>query len=314
MEVDGHSGHTWKTQGHGSPSRPKSRPDRQGGRRDGEECATLVGVAGPDLGGPETTAGLERILARSTGAGSIRAAFLRIAGPFPVAGPARWANDWHVRRCEPYPHLHEGLDIFAEAGTPVVAVADGRVSQSANDAIAGLSVEIVDGDGVQYFYAHLSRIAAGVSVGDPVETGDVLGYVGATGNAMGGPPHLHLEVQPGGVPVPPKPYVDRWLAISIRRAPSMIRSASRPAFPGPLVPREEPSVAVPSFRVLFDGWPTPARGRTWHPLIQPMAVAALGVGVLVVLGLSWRSGTRQRLAWRQLAHAVRMSTARSASR
>ena len=44
----------------------------------------------------------------------MRRAFLRLAGPFPLAGPAAWSNDWHAYRPCPYPHLHEGLDMFAQ--------------------------------------------------------------------------------------------------------------------------------------------------------------------------------------------------------
>jgi murein DD-endopeptidase MepM/ murein hydrolase activator NlpD len=290
-------------------SRRRSRPDRLGPPRQVDSCGGLVGVAGPDLGGPASTTDLEGILARSTGkVGSIGSAFLRVAGPFPVAGPARWTNDWHARRCEPYPHLHQGLDIFAEGGTPVVAARDGRISQRADHAIAGLSVEITGGDGVQYFYAHLSQIAEGVSVGDRVETGDVLGYIGATGNAFGGPPHLHLEIQPGGVPVPPKPYVDRWLAISERRARGMVRAAW--AVVGVTRPNEGVTPAVQGIPTLMGAWPTPALRPSWHPTIRLLTVSAVGAGIPLWVVLSWRAARRRRIAWRQLTQAVRISAGR----
>jgi hypothetical protein len=86
----------------------------------------------------------------------------------------------------------------------------------------GISVEITDSGGVQYFYAHLSAWAPGIQAGDRVQAGQVLGYVGNTGNAIYTPPHLHLEVQPGGVPVPPKPYVDRWVEIAERGAEEVV--------------------------------------------------------------------------------------------
>jgi murein DD-endopeptidase MepM/ murein hydrolase activator NlpD len=158
---------------------------------------------------------VHRIAARGLG---LRRAYLAVSGPFPVAGPANWSNDWHVRRCEPYPHLHEGIDIFAPHGTPVVAVADGRISQRGIGSISGLSVEITDAQGVQYFYAHLSAFRPDLVPGGTVQRGQVLGYIGTTGNAQGTSPHLHLEIQPGGVPLPPKPYVDRWLSSAEDRA------------------------------------------------------------------------------------------------
>ena len=143
---------------------------------------------------------------------------LSVVGSFPVAGLAWWQDDWHAYRCCPYPHVHTGVDMFAETGTPLVAVADGTVTQRAENPISGLGVEIQDAAGAQYFYAHLSAFASGLSVGQAVKTGQVIGYVGNTGNAAGTSPHLHFEVQPNGIPVPPIPYVNRWLGEAESRA------------------------------------------------------------------------------------------------
>jgi hypothetical protein len=148
-------------------------------------------------------------------------ALLQVVGPFPVAGPAYWTDDWHACR-DGCTRLHEGLDIFAPHGTPLVATADGVVTQKVVGVLSGTSIEIQDANGVQYFYAHLSSWAEPINVGDPVQVGQVLGYVGNTGNAISTPPHLHLEVQPGGIPVPPKPFVDRWLEIAELRAEQLI--------------------------------------------------------------------------------------------
>jgi murein DD-endopeptidase MepM/ murein hydrolase activator NlpD len=140
---------------------------------------------------------------------------LRVVGPFPVAGLSYWTDDWHAYRCCPTPHLHQGLDMFAALGTPLVAAADGFISQKVNSPdSAGLGLEITDSSGIQYFYAHLSSFAEPIAVGDQVSVGQVIGYMGNTGNASGGPVHVHFEVQPGGIPVPPKPFVDRWLNVA----------------------------------------------------------------------------------------------------
>jgi murein DD-endopeptidase MepM/ murein hydrolase activator NlpD len=151
-----------------------------------------------------------------------RGDILSVMGPFPVAGLAWWQDDWHAFRCCPHQHLHQGLDMFAVRGTPVVAAADGVISQKVNGSVSGLGVEVTDASGTQYFYAHLDGFAAGLAGGQRVRRGDVLGYVGSTGNARGTSSHLHFEIQPGGIPVPPKPFVDMWLAIAEVKAEALV--------------------------------------------------------------------------------------------
>jgi murein DD-endopeptidase MepM/ murein hydrolase activator NlpD len=144
---------------------------------------------------------------------NIHEAMLRVAGPFPVAGLAYWTDDWGACR-DGCSRSHEGLDIFGKEGTPLVAIADGVVTQKLVGETSGISVEIQDANGIQYFYAHMSAWAEPINVGDAVHMGQVLGYLGHTGNAIYTPPHLHLEYQPGGVPAPPKPHVDQWVKLA----------------------------------------------------------------------------------------------------
>jgi hypothetical protein len=145
---------------------------------------------------------------------------LRVVGPFPVAGLASWTDDWHAYRCCPTPHLHQGLDMMAPLGTPVVASADGYVSEMVDHPdSSGRAVQINDpGANTQYWYMHLSGYAPGLHVGQTVHIGQVLGYVGDTGNPLPGVYHLHFEIRPGGVPVPPLPYVNAWLAQAEQKA------------------------------------------------------------------------------------------------
>lgn len=120
----------------------------------------------------------------------------------PVRGPVWYANSWGASR--PDGRSHEGVDLMAPMGTPLVAVAAGRVSFGYNE-LGGRVAWVHGADGTRYYYAHLSRIA-----GFPrqVRPGDVIGYVGMTGNA--GAPHLHWEVHPGGgAAVNPYPYAVR---------------------------------------------------------------------------------------------------------
>ena len=186
------------------------------------------------LGGPHTTARLMAILASLSPDGNPRPEdILSVVGPFPVAGLAWWHNDWHAHRCCPHPHLHQGLDLFAPRGTPVVAAADGVISQKVNGPVSGQAVEITDEAGrTQYFYAHLSGFGPGINLRIRVHVGQVVGYVGNTGNASHTSPHLHFEVQPNGIPVPPMPFVDAWLVQSEQRALTLVeRRTGRPFAP-----------------------------------------------------------------------------------
>jgi murein DD-endopeptidase MepM/ murein hydrolase activator NlpD len=184
--------------------------------------------------GANSTARLMALLAALSSDGTPQPSdVLSVVGPFPVAGLTWWTDDWHAYRCCPYPHLHEGLDMFASIGTPVVAAADGYVSQRVMNSISGLGVEITDAANTQYFYAHLSRFAPGLEVGMRVSVGDVIGYVGNTGDAIRTSPHLHFEVQPNGVPVPPKPFVDGWLILAEQKAEAMIAARTGQAVLNP---------------------------------------------------------------------------------
>jgi murein DD-endopeptidase MepM/ murein hydrolase activator NlpD len=175
--------------------------------------------------GPQSTGTLRKILVKVEGL-SLRHAFLAVVGPFPIAGLSYWSNDWHAYRPCPYPHIHKGLDLLAPRGTPAVAAASGYVSQVVDGSTCGLGLEITDGRGTQYFYCHLEALASGMRISQPVRVGQVVGFVGNTGNAVGGVTHLHFEVQPGGIAVPPKPYVDQWLLLAERRARYLVRHPS----------------------------------------------------------------------------------------
>jgi murein DD-endopeptidase MepM/ murein hydrolase activator NlpD len=90
---------------------------------------------------------------------------------------------------------HDALDIMAPRGTPVVAVDDGRVTKLFKSAAGGLTVYQFDPDErFVYYYAHLDRYAEGLREGAPVKRGQVIGYVGSTGNATPGAPHLHFTI------------------------------------------------------------------------------------------------------------------------
>lgn len=92
---------------------------------------------------------------------------------------------------------HEGLDIFAPRGTPVRAAAPGFVYRIDDLSLGGLSVTVFGGGGVRYFYTHFESVPEELTEGQRVETGDLIGFVGNSGNAAGTPPHLHFGVYHG---------------------------------------------------------------------------------------------------------------------
>ncbi|MDP1819164.1 MAG: M23 family metallopeptidase [Acidimicrobiales bacterium] len=159
-------------------------------------------------------------------------------GRFPIAGPARYSHDWLFPRYGPGFRFHLGTDVFAAHGTPVRAPVDG-VAQSHNDSLGGLSVRVIMPDKTYFYLAHLSGLVEGFRENMPVTTGDVLGYVGDSGNAKGGAPHVHLGLYPkGGPPVDPKPVLDGFLAEAEALLPQVVAAykASRPVVAAPAVP------------------------------------------------------------------------------
>ncbi len=100
--------------------------------------------------------------------------------------------------------FHAGIDISANPGNPVTATADGIVSFAGWNGGSGNLVVVEHGFGYSTFYAHNKMIA--VKVGQRVKRGDVISYVGSTGNSTG--PHLHYEVWENGSPVNPKSFIE----------------------------------------------------------------------------------------------------------
>ena len=109
---------------------------------------------------------------------------------------------------------HEGVDLLATIGQPVYAVADGVLTEQTDvsSPLAGNSWGLTAVGGAYYFYAHLSSFAPGLAKGSTVARGDVIGFVGDTGNPGPGNYHLHFEVHPAG---PRTPAVDPFPLLQI---------------------------------------------------------------------------------------------------
>jgi hypothetical protein len=106
---------------------------------------------------------------------------------------------------------HEGQDILAPRGAPVVSPTDAVVVRIGDGASSGLTVRTANPGGEQFVYMHLDDYAEDLDEGDVLEPGDLIGYVGNTGNASGGAPHLHFEIRDGREALDPYPRLVRVL-------------------------------------------------------------------------------------------------------
>lgn len=189
----------------------------------------------PRSGGNSTLRVLEKLDALLAFGFTPEEAALVGLGKFPVRGEATFGDDWYFPRWTPEFHLHEGTDIFAPFDTPVTAPFDGVMTMG-EGLVGGRYTYLTLEDGTYYYFAHLGALPTPPEddrIDDPetvahyafrqydqpvayrVQEGDVIGYIGDSGNAEGGSPHLHFEIHPaaeGGEPVNPKPFLDEWLA------------------------------------------------------------------------------------------------------
>lgn len=163
------------------------------GSSDGEFTGN-VGASGGSAGG-RTGGGGSGTNPRASGAGFVDIIIC------PVLGPSAYGDTWGAPRSGG--RRHQGTDMLAPTGTPLQAVIGGTVAHRSNT-LGGITISLLGDNGNRYYYAHLSAYE-----GPPgrVEQGQVIGYIGDTGNATG-VPHLHFEIRPGGgVPVNPYPSV-----------------------------------------------------------------------------------------------------------
>jgi len=148
---------------------------------------------------------------------------------FPLFGPAAFGDTFGAYRGDVAGKWHHGEDLVAPAGTPVLAVADGTLFSVGWNDIGGWRLWLRDTLGNEFYYAHLSAYSPLAVAGKSVKAGDVLGFVGNSGDADGGVTHLHFEIHPVDLvhlgydgAVAPYPFLVAW-----RRADDVSFAAGR---------------------------------------------------------------------------------------
>lgn len=136
---------------------------------------------------------------------------------FPVYGAGGFADTFGAFRGDVPGAWHHGVDLFAPLGAPVLAATGGTVLAVGWDAAGGWRLWLRDPAGDDFYYAHLSAYTPLAARGAVVRVGDVLGFVGDSGDAAGTPPHLHFEIHPARLlrlgydgAVDPTGYLRRW--------------------------------------------------------------------------------------------------------
>lgn len=207
---------------------------------------------------PNSTAELHEAVQELVGLGLTEEEAIGVGfGRFPIAGVANYSHDWLFPRYGPGFRFHRGTDVFAPFGTPLRATVDGIATAKTSE-LGGLSVRVTMPDGTYFYYAHLSALPDDFVDGMTVATGDIVGFVGDSGNAKGGSPHLHIGVYPqGGEATDPKPILDGFIADAMEALPAIVEQV-----------RAERSAATAQTETPSSPTPRSTRGSS---LLRPLA-------------------------------------------
>ena len=220
---------------------------------------------------------------------------------FPVAGVTSYGDSYGGFRGDVPGNWHHGDDIFAPLGTPVVAVADGTLNRVGWEHLGGWRLWVRDHKRNEFYYAHLSGYSPQALRSRFVKKGEVIGFVGNTGDAFTTPPHLHFEIHPHQLlhldyngAVDPTAYIQGWSHVKKTHLPA----PAHPPFPGGEVRKEAtyiwrqllaargltPTAPKASERPLIH---VPARDHTpTIPRVFPREAAAAGLGASHASGMT----------------------------
>ncbi len=141
---------------------------------------------------------------------------------FPVDGGASYIDTYGGSRPDIYDGWHHGDDLFAPLGTPVLAVADGKLSPLGWDGLGGWRLWLTDKKGNSFYYAHLAGYSRVLLHNRNVKAGQVIGFLGRTGDAFTTTPHLHFEIHPHETvslgydgAVDPTTYLHTWRVVKV---------------------------------------------------------------------------------------------------
>lgn len=141
---------------------------------------------------------------------------------FPVDGGASFIDTYGANRSDIYDGWHHGDDLFAPLGTPLLAVADGTLTLVGWNEIGGWRLWLTDAKGNSFYYCHLAGYSQSILHHRHVRAGQVIGFLGHTGDAFTTTPHLHFEIHPHQLTrlgydgaVDPTSYLQQWRVVSV---------------------------------------------------------------------------------------------------
>jgi murein DD-endopeptidase MepM/ murein hydrolase activator NlpD len=206
---------------------------------------------------------------------------------FPVDGGADYSDTYGANRSDIYDGWHHGDDLFAPLGTPVVAVANGTLTLVGWERLGGWRLWLTDAAGNSFYYAHLAGYSRWILTHPKVRAGEVVGFLGRTGDAFTTTPHLHFEIHPHQLlslgydgAVDPTAYLEKWAVVHVPRN-EMPNPAKLKAPIG--TPAEEAGVVWHELLVARHllGAHSPGAQKVFPPMTDAVGGSPLRIGAIV---------------------------------